>query len=81
MNREQVAEVGAGVADVLRRQAEDARDRRRERALALAQSLPVKLTFPLVICFLPAIFVVTLGPVFLKFFQFAEALLNRRTPP
>jgi tight adherence protein C len=72
-------QVGAAVADVLRRQADDVRDRRRDRALNLAQSLPVKLLFPLVICFLPAIFVFTLGPVFLQFFQFAEALLNRRS--
>lgn len=71
-------QVGSGVSDVLRRQADDVRDRRRERALNLAQSLPVKLLFPLVICFLPAIFVFTLGPVFLQFFEFAEALLNRR---
>jgi tight adherence protein C len=72
-------QVGSGVSDVLRRQADDVRDRRRERALNLAQSLPVKLLFPLVICFLPAIFVFTLGPIFLQFFEFAEALLNRRS--
>jgi tight adherence protein C len=72
-------QVGTGVSEVLRRQADDVRDRRRDRALNLAQSLPVKLLFPLVICFLPAIFVFTLGPVFLQFFQFAEALLSRRS--
>jgi tight adherence protein C len=72
-------QVGSGVSDVLRRQADDVRDRRRERALNLAQSLPVKLLFPLVICFLPAIFVFTLGPVFQQFFEFTEALLNRRS--
>jgi tight adherence protein C len=72
-------QVGAGVSEVLRRQADDVRDRRRDRALNLAQSLPIKLLFPLVSCFLPAIFVFTLGPVFLQFFQFAEAMLNRRS--
>jgi tight adherence protein C len=77
----QAEQIGSGVADVLRRQAEDVRDRRRDRALNLAQSLPVKLLFPLVICFLPAIFVVTLGPIFLQFIKFADAILNKRTPP
>ncbi len=77
----QAEQVGSGISDVLRRQAEDVRDRRRDRALNLAQSLPVKLLFPLVICFLPAIFVVTLGPIFLQFFKFAEALIHRGTPP
>ena len=72
-------QVGTGISDVLRRQADDVRDRRRDRALNLAQSLPVKLLFPLVMCFLPAIFVFTLGPVFLQFFQFAEAMLSRRS--
>ena len=57
--------------------------RRRSRSpprsrMNLAQSLPIKVLFPLVICFLPAIFVFTLGPVFVQFFQFAESILNRR---
>ena len=77
----QAEQVGSGISEVLRRQAEDVRDRRRERALNLAQALPVKLLFPLIICFLPAIFVVTLGPIFLQFFKFAEALINRGRPP
>jgi tight adherence protein C len=77
----QAEQIGSGVSDVLRRQAEDVRDRRRDRALNLAQSLPVKLLFPLVICFLPAIFVVTLGPIFLQFLKFADAMMNKGTPP
>jgi len=71
-------QIGSGISDVLRRQADDVRDRRRDRAMNLAQSLPIKVLFPLVICFLPAIFVLTLGPVFVQFFQFAESILNRR---
>jgi len=73
----QAEQIGSGISDVFRRQAEDSRDRRRDRALNLAQSLPVKLLFPLVICFLPAIFVITLGPVFLQFFKLAESLMSR----
>jgi tight adherence protein C len=62
----QAEHVGAGVAGTLRRQADDVRDRRRERVAILGQMLPVKLMFPLVACFLPGIFLTTLGPALLE---------------
>lgn len=65
---------GFGLAEVLRVQADDMRNRRRENALMKAQALPVKLVFPLVICFLPALFVLTLGPAFYTFFQLADSV-------
>lgn len=68
----QAEQVGAGIADVLRRQADDLRQRRRERVAVLAQALSVKLVFPLVLCFLPMIFVATLGPAFHQFFELAD---------
>ncbi len=74
----QAEQVGGGVASVLRRQADDLRDRRREQFLARAMTLPVQLVFPLVICFLPGLFVFTLGPVFYQFFQFADAPMRNR---
>lgn len=74
----QAEQVGAGVADVLRRQADDLRSRRREDSLAVAAALPVKLLFPLVLCFLPGILVVTLGPILLEFFKLTEALFRSR---
>jgi tight adherence protein C len=74
----QAEQVGAGVADVLRRQADDLRSRRRERAISLANALPVKLMFPLVICFLPGLFVATLGPTFYQFFLFADSVIRTR---
>jgi len=74
----QAEQVGAGVAEVLRRQADDLRGRRRERALSIAAALPVKLLFPLVICFLPGLFVATLGPTFYQFFQFADSIIQNR---
>lgn len=70
----QAEQSGAGIAGVLRRQAEDARDRRRERTLQTAAALPVKLLFPLIICFLPGLFVAALGPVAWQFFQFIDAV-------
>ena len=36
----QAEQIGAGISDVLRRQAEDVRDRRRDRALNMAQRFP-----------------------------------------
>jgi pilus assembly protein TadC len=76
----QSEQVGSGMAEVLRRQADDLRDRRRERALAVAATLPVKLVFPLIICFLPGIFVVTLGPTFNEFFKRADSFLFLHRP-
>jgi tight adherence protein C len=65
----QAEQMGAGLAEVMRHQADDLRNRRRERAFQMAQALPVKLVFPLVICFLPAVFVFTLGPAFHSLFR------------
>ena len=58
----QSEQLGANVAETLRRQAEDLRHRRQEQAMLHAQGLSVKLVFPLVLCFLPGIFIATLGP-------------------
>jgi tight adherence protein C len=57
----QSAELGIPVANVLREQAKEMRVRRRQRAEAQAQKVPVKITFPLIGCLLPALFVITLG--------------------
>ena len=74
----QAEQLGSGIAQALRRQADDLRDRRRERANAFAMALPIKRMFPLVICFLPGIFVWTLGPFFARLFQFADTFVHVR---
>lgn len=66
--------LGAGISSVLRNQADELRRRRRERANTQAQALPVKLVFPLILCFLPGLFVTTLGPAFLQFVKMADGL-------
>jgi tight adherence protein C len=68
----QAEQMGMGIAKVLRTQADDIRARRRERAIAFANALPVKRLFPLVICFLPGLFVWTLGPAFVQLFKLTE---------
>ncbi len=68
----QAEQMGMGISKVLRSQADDIRARRRERAIAFANALPVKRLFPLVICFLPGLFVWTLGPAFVQLFKLTE---------
>jgi tight adherence protein C len=74
----QAEQIGSGFTNVLRTQADDLRNRRREDANMLAQALTVKLVFPLVLCFLPGIFVSTLGPVFLQFIKLTNSLSGTR---
>lgn len=74
----QAEQLGMGVAGILRRQADDLRDRRRERAIAFAMSLAVKRVVPMVVCFLPGFFVWTLGPFFAQLFQLADQLTKSR---
>jgi len=74
----QAEQLGMGIAQVLRRQADDVRERRRERANAFALSLPVKRVIPLVVCFLPGLFVWTMGPFFVQLFQLADTFTRVR---
>jgi tight adherence protein C len=53
---------GIAVGDVLRTQAAEMRLKRRQRAEEKAMQIPVKVIFPLIICILPVLFIVLLGP-------------------
>lgn len=72
----QAEQVGASIAETLQHQATDLRQRRREEALLQSQALPVKLVFPLVICFLPGVFLSTLAPVLYQMLQVANSVLR-----
>lgn len=65
---------GASIGDTLRRQATDLWARRREEAIQRAQTLPTKLAFPLVLCFLPGVFVWTFGPAVAEFVRLAGSV-------
>lgn len=75
----QAEQLGMGLANVLRRMAEDMRHRRREKANAFAAALPVKLMLPLIACFLPGVFIWTLGPIFTHFFKLADSIIQTST--
>jgi tight adherence protein C len=58
----QADKLGVPIANVLREQSADMRLRRRQRAEELAQKVPVKIIFPVVLCIFPALLVVVVGP-------------------
>ena len=65
----QAEQVGAGIAQTLRIQATEFRSRRREKASAAALSVPSKLILPMVIGFLPGVFIALLGPMMYQAMQ------------
>lgn len=59
----QSEQVGGNISQVLEELAGEARNRRFSRAEELAATLPLKMTFPMALCLLPALFVVVFAPV------------------
>ncbi len=58
----QAEEYGISISSVVRSQAVELRHGRRMRAEAAAQKVPVKILIPLMLCVLPVLFIIVLGP-------------------
>ncbi len=65
----QADELGIGIANVLRVQSKQMREKRRQKAQEKALKAPVKILFPLIFFIFPTIFVIILGPSIIKFTQ------------
>ncbi len=62
--------LGVSIGTIMRNLAVDMRKRRRQAAEERAQKTPTKILFPLIVLILPALFIVTLGPVLLEIADF-----------
>lgn len=60
----QAEEFGVSMATVVRNLAQEMRVKRRYRAEEIAEKIPVKIIFPLAICFMPVLFIIILYPTF-----------------
>ncbi|MPZ71760.1 MAG: type II secretion system F family protein [Nitriliruptorales bacterium] len=61
---------GLPIADVLRTQASELRKKRRQRAEEHAMKIPVKIIFPLVLCILPTLMIMVMGPAGIRMSKF-----------
>ncbi len=66
----QSEQLGTSLAKTLRTQAAQIRVRRRQRAEQEARRAPVKMAFPLVLCMMPSLFIVVVGPVFVQLIRY-----------
>jgi tight adherence protein C len=62
----QADQLGVGIGNVLRVQSVAMREKRRQRAQAMAMKAPVKMLLPLVLFIFPTIFVILLGPALIQ---------------
>jgi tight adherence protein C len=62
----QAEQLGVGIAQVLRVQADQMRTRRRQRVEQMAHEAPIKMIFPLVLFIFPAFMLVILGPAVIR---------------
>jgi len=62
----QVDRLGIPVSSVLKEQVAEMRSKNRERAREQAQKVPIKILGPIMLCFLPCVLIIVLGPTVLS---------------
>jgi tight adherence protein C len=65
----QAEKLGVPIAQTMKVQAAELRLKRRQHAEEQAMKLPVKVLFPLMLCIMPSLFIVILGPAMMSIFQ------------
>ncbi len=68
---------GISISKVLRTQASEMRIKRRQKAEEVAMKAPVKIVFPLVVCILPAILIVIVGPAAIRIASSLLPIISR----
>lgn len=71
----QADQLGSNIANMLRIQSNTMRQKRRQRVEESVAKLPVKMILPLVFFFIPAIFIVVLGPAVLNTLEVLRGVL------
>ncbi len=69
--------LGASMGKTLRAHADLLRTRRRQRAEEATRKLPIKVLFPLATLLLPPLFIMVVGPAYLKFGELVRFLVER----
>ena len=69
--------LGASLGKTLRAHADLLRTKRRQRAEEAARKLPIKVLFPLATMMLPPLFVIIVGPAFLKLQDLVKSVTSR----
>jgi tight adherence protein C len=65
----QAQQLGTNLGRVLRAQAHQLRIKRWQRAEETARRMPAKMVFPLILCMMPALFIVIIGPIAVSVFK------------
>jgi tight adherence protein C len=61
--------MGVDISEVIREQAKDIRIRHRQKSEEAAAKASTKLIFPLVICVLPILFILLIGPLIIRIIE------------